>query len=62
MKKSWKKPQLKVLVRGRVEEAVLAGCKSLGSVPGSTGPVPGVWRCMSTATACKPQCVVKTTT
>lgn len=36
MKKSWKKPKLVVLVRGRMEENVLATCKS--QVKMYTGP------------------------
>jgi hypothetical protein len=34
-KHAWKKPELTVLVRSRPEEAVLAGCKTLGQ----SGPV-----------------------
>ncbi|MBN1996264.1 hypothetical protein JW935_01845 [candidate division KSB1 bacterium] len=60
MSKRWQKPELVVLVRGKAEESVLAACKSLGGVPGDTGPFIGVNRCMVDAT-CTPQCVVKST-
>ena len=40
-KKKWQKPKLIVLVRGKSEEAVLAGCKS--AAPG--GPVPSQGSC-----------------
>jgi hypothetical protein len=35
--KTWSKPELIVLVRGKPEESVLAGCKFLGSGSGSDG-------------------------
>jgi hypothetical protein len=37
MRKSWKKPKLIVLVKGRADERVLAGCAS--DVSGSTAVV-----------------------
>jgi hypothetical protein len=36
MKKTWEKPKLIVLVRGRVEENVLSSCKTSSS--GMSGP------------------------
>jgi hypothetical protein len=37
-KKAWKKPELIVLVRGRPEEAVLAGCKTARETGPTVGP------------------------
>ncbi len=34
MKKSWKKPELIVLVRSKPEEAVLTGCKAMDTLSG----------------------------
>ena len=34
VKKQWKKPELRILVRSRPEEAVLAGCKFANSTQG----------------------------
>jgi hypothetical protein len=34
-KKAWQKPKLQVLTRGRPEEAVLVGCKAIGTGPNS---------------------------
>jgi len=47
-KKEWQAPKLICLYRGRLEEAVLAGCKA-PSVPAT----PGTSVCVSTTTRCK---------
>jgi len=36
MKKTWKKPKLVILYRGKPEESVLAACKA--NIAGSLGP------------------------
>lgn len=44
MKKRWRKPELEVLIRGKIEESVLCHCKTLaGSGQGyeGTGPCSG---------------------
>jgi len=33
IKEKWNKPKLIVLVKGKQDEAVLAGCKSVGAYP-----------------------------
>lgn len=39
MKKSWKKPELIVLVRSRPEESVLGFCKTGGVIIGAAGNI-----------------------
>jgi len=47
-KKKWERPQLIVLVRGKPEEMVMAGCKSCGGMGPFTGPA-NTWFACSTA-------------
>jgi hypothetical protein len=47
-KKTWLRPELVVLVRGRPEEAVLAGCK----IGGSSGPANHNKACRGKGTPC----------
>ncbi|MCX6844806.1 MAG: hypothetical protein NTX53_21290 [candidate division WOR-3 bacterium] len=42
-KKEWHKPELTVVVRGKPEEAVLGGCKTVGP---SAGPTVGEQFCI----------------
>ena len=51
MRKVWEKPELVVLVRGRLEERVLVNCKI--AVTGMSGPNILRPRCISVATACR---------
>ena len=51
MKKIWEKPKLIILVRGRPEESVLAGCKTTGTA----GPNNQKLKCNLKSTG---QCVV----
>jgi hypothetical protein len=46
--KTWKTPELRVLVRSRPEEAVLAGCKWGGTL----GPADMQMRCKRNNTIC----------
>ena len=51
MKKAWQRPELVVLVRGKLEENVLINCKV--TVRGMSGPNILRPRCISVCTACK---------
>jgi hypothetical protein len=48
-KKKWEKPKLIVLVRGKPEEAVLAGCKNPGA---AVLPTDSYGYCSSTEISC----------
>ena len=49
-KKQWKKPELRILVRSRPEEAVLAGCKFSNNGP--IGPDDPSLRCKKKGSNC----------
>ena len=52
MKKTWEKPQLVVLVRGKPEEGILNGCKQW-EASGSSGPSDSATNCMEwTSSGC----------
>lgn len=57
-KKKWTKPELIILLKGRPEEAILAGCKG-----GDTaGPQSDYELCDSAITECSGQCDAITST
>jgi len=52
MRKSWQKPKLIVLVRGKLEEYVLSACKTAGG----SGPAPSHADCLANSDICPPMC------
>jgi len=52
MRKTWQKPKLAVLVRGRPEEFVLGPCKEL-DVPGISGPAIEEVECIQNLVNCE---------
>ena len=61
MKKTWRKPKLVVLFRGRPEEYVLAACKSANNPDGGQTQVQSGTVCLENLVNCDP-CVASTGT
>jgi hypothetical protein len=61
MKKTWRKPKLVVLFRGRPEEYVLSACKSAANPSGGATDIQSGAECLENLVNCDP-CVSGTGT
>ena len=52
--KTWEKPKLIILVRGRPEERILAACKTMSGAGGSPQVID--WQCDDPAEYCDIEC------
>lgn len=54
MKKTWLKPELVILVRGRPEEYVLGACKDVGAPDAGPTPIQAGAICLENMVNCEP--------
>jgi hypothetical protein len=54
MKKTWLKPELVILIRGRPEEYVLGACKDVGAPDAGPTPIQAGSACLENMVNCEP--------